>query len=225
MSDDNQTKPQDQSTPPADSAPKDSQASIPPQDTSSDGNAGNISPDSGDNKPTQPDSSNQTPVEDEGYELELADESPLSQEDLDEIVEEASRLNLTKPDAEKLIALKEKAYKSGAEKVKSEYQSKIEAQRKEIMADPIFQGEQAKKTFASMQRAIETFGDEGMVELVKSAEFGNNVVLARFLKRLGDALAPDTDSMTGGKGTGGKSQDGGNDSLKTLYPEFFQEQK
>lgn len=160
---------------------------------------------------------------DEGYDLELSDDSPLTEEDLNEIAEEAGRLSLNKEDAQKLIAMKEKGYANGKTQVETAYQAKLVAAHKEIASDPMFQGEQKVKSFESMSRAIETFGDDDLVALVKSPEFGNNVVLARFLKRLGDALAPDTDSLTGGKGSAGKPEESHSNGLKQMYPSFFKD--
>lgn len=216
-------KPVEPSTPPSTNSSTDQnsdQVTPPNQDQSSNAPAGDKPADApaGD-KPA--DAPADAPV-DEGYELEIADDSPLTEEDLDAIVEQASRYKLSKEDAEKLIKQKEDAYKRGVEKIQSEYQAKIDAQRKEIMADPMFKDDDtSKQSFASISRAIETFGDEDMVKMVKSAEYGNNVVLARFLKRLGDALAPDEKSMTGGKGSAGAAQVDGNEALKSLYPDFF----
>lgn len=162
---------------------------------------------------------------DEGYDLELADDSPLSDEELNEIAEEAGRLSLSKEDAEKLIAAREKAYKKGESKVESAYKAKLEASYKEIVSDPMFQGEQKAKSFESMNRAIQTFGDDDLVKLVNTPEFGNNVVLARFLKRLGDVLAPATETLTGGNGSAGQSKASGDNTLKNMYPQFFDDKK
>jgi hypothetical protein len=229
------TQSKDSSTPPTETPKADSQVTPPSEGQSSNEvppkTDAPVVPPATDDKGVPADKTTEAPKDvPEEYELELAEDSPLSEEDLNEIASEAARLSLSKDDAIKLISLKEKAYKNGTEKVKAEYQAKLDQARKTIQADPMFATpEEAKKTFASMTRAIETFGDLDMVELVKSPEFGNNVVIARFLKKLGDALGPadaNQTEMQGGNGAASNATaEEDNASLKALYPSFFKDKK
>jgi hypothetical protein len=160
----------------------------------------------------------EAPVADEGYDLELPENSILSQEDLDAIAEYASINGLSKEAAEKLIAIKENSYKGGMDKVQAEISAKHKADFEAIQKDPIFIGEQKAKTYESMNRAIQTFGSPELVEILKTPEVGNNIVIARFLKAIGDAMAQDTIQ---GKPAVASTEDKGNQTLQKLYPEFF----
>jgi hypothetical protein len=160
----------------------------------------------------------EAPVEEE-YDLELSEDSPLTVEELNEIAEAAGRLGLSKVDAEKLISDREKAYKAGTSKSEAAYQAKIDASRKQIESDPDFQGDKKLASFASIDRAVKAFGDDELVALLNTPEVGNSLVIARFLKRLGDNMADDT---LPGKGVIAASADKGNETLKNLYPSFFE---
>jgi hypothetical protein len=138
---------------------------------------------------------------------------------LNEIAEAAGRLGLSKVDAEKLISDREKAYKAGSSKYETAYQAKIAESRKEIENDPDFQGDKKLASFASIDRAVKAFGDPELVALLNTPEVGNSLVIARFLKRLGDNMAPDS---LPGKGVIAASADKGNETLKNLYPAFFE---
>jgi hypothetical protein len=157
-------------------------------------------------------------VVDEGYDLELSADSPLTAEELNEIAETAGKFGLSKEDAEKLISDREKSYKAGSSKFESAYQEKIAASRKQIETDPDFQGDKRLETFASINRAVEKFGDAELVALLNTPEVGNNIVIARFLKRLGDTM--NSDSLPG-KGVVAPTVDKGNTALENLYPGFF----
>jgi len=154
----------------------------------------------------------------EEYDLELAENSSLSEDDLNEIAQEASRLSLSKEDAEKLLLLKENSYKKGLSKHEAEYAAKIQSARAEIEADPDFIGDKKLDTFASINRAVQAFGDPELIKLLNTPEVGNSLVIAKFLKRLGDTMAPDT---MGGKGEISANNNAGSDSLKSLYPDFY----
>jgi len=157
------------------------------------------------------------PVEEE-YELELPETSPLSEQEFNEIVETAEKYGLTKEAAQKLIALKESTYKSAEEKFKTEYNNKYAALREQIQKDPDFSGEKKIESFASINRALNKFGDDDLKKLLTSPEVGNHLALARFLKRIGDQIAPDT-VPTKGNPLASKEQQ--NDALRKAYPEFF----
>ena len=154
----------------------------------------------------------------EEYELNLFEGSSLTEEDLDEIAAEASRLNLNKEDAEKLLKIKDAAFKKAISQKEQEYSSKIEKARKEIENDPDFIGDKKDQSFASISRAVKQFGDNELIALLNTPEVGNNLVIAKFLKRIGDAIAPDD---LPGKGVTTNPAQDNNQSLKSWYPEFF----
>jgi hypothetical protein len=152
------------------------------------------------------------------YDLELKDDSPLSIEELNEIAEYAGIHNLTKEAAEKLIEAREKSYTQGMTKAEAAYAAKLDEQKVAIMKDPDFVGEKKAETFASISRAVQAYGSPELVAALNTPEFGNNIVLARFLKKIGDAMASDTFP---GKSAGPGNIDANAGSLKNLYPEFY----
>lgn len=154
----------------------------------------------------------------EEYELNLFEGSNLTEEDLNEIAAEASRLNLSKEDAEKLLHLKDSAYKKAISQKEQEYQTKIENARKQIENDPDFIGDKKEQSFASISRAVQQFGDPDLVKLLNTPDVGNNIVIAKFLKRIGDAIAPDS---LPGKGVTSASAEKNSQTLQSWYPEFF----
>lgn len=159
--------------------------------------------------------------EEEEYELELKADSPLSEADLNEIATEASRLNLSKEDAEKLIASKESAYKTGASNVESKYQEKLQTHYNEMSTHPEFSGEAAAESWKFLNKAIAGFGDTELVALLNTPEVGNLVPLAKFLKKVGMAMAPDA-SPPEGKGTAtSPSTNAESEALARQYPAFF----
>lgn len=154
----------------------------------------------------------------EEYELTLFEGSNLTEEDLNEIAAEASRLNLSKDDAEKLLKLKDSAYKKAISQKEQEYTAKIEKARKEIENDPDFVGDKKEQSFASISRAVQQFGDPDLVALLNTPDVGNSLVLAKFLKRIGDAIAPDN---LPGKGVAAAPAEKNSQTLQSWYPEFF----
>lgn len=154
----------------------------------------------------------------EEYDLDLFEGSSLTEEDLNEIAAEASRLNLNKEDAEKLLKIKDAAFKKAISQKEQEYSSKIEKARKEIENDPDFIGDKKDQSFASISRAVKQFGDSELIALLNTPEVGNSLVIAKFLKRIGDAIAPDD---LPGKGVATNPAQDNNQSLKSWYPEFF----
>jgi hypothetical protein len=154
----------------------------------------------------------------EEYELNLFEGSSLTEEDLNEIAAEASRLNLNKEDAEKLLHLKDAAFKKGISLKEQEYTAKIEKARKEIENDPDFVGDKKEQSFASISRAVQQFGDPELIALLNTPDVGNNLVIAKFLKRIGDAIAPDN---LPGKGVAAAPTEKNSQTLQSWYPEFF----
>ena len=163
------------------------------------------------------------PSSEEEYELELSQDSPLSAEDLNEIATEAGRLNLSKEDAEKLIALKESAYKKGTSSVEEKYQQALWKNHDEMSKHPEFTGDAAAESWKYVNKAIAGFGSQELVELLKKPEYGNLVPVAQLLKKIGQAMAPDA-TPPEGKGVAGSPQvDPQKEALARQYPAFFKD--
>jgi arsenate reductase-like glutaredoxin family protein len=157
------------------------------------------------------------PVE---YDLEVAEDSPISQEELDAIAATAGKYGLSKEEAQKLVETAENKYKAGVSKAETALQEKIKAQVDEIKKDPIFSPDKKDATFASISRAVQKFDDEkgSLAALLKTPEIGNNVVIARLLNKIGEQIAPDTFPGKGGSNVAAPKAD---ETLVAMYPEFF----
>ena len=165
------------------------------------------------------------PVADEGYDLTLAEGSPLSEEDLNVIAEYASEHGLTEAQAKKLVEIKEGAFKKGETTYKNAEEAKILKSRAELKAAPEFSGEAATQSWESVGRAIETFGDDAVKELFNTPGIGDNLVLARFLKKIGDAMAPDAAPPAGSGVNIGEKGAAGQTVAQRMYPEYFSAEK
>lgn len=165
----------------------------------------------------------------EEYDLELPKGSSLTQEDLNEIAEEAGRLGLGKEDAEKLLKMREGAYTKGLTSAQQKIQAAHEARKAELLSHPEFSGDKAESSWASVRRVLETFGSPKLVETLSNPEtHGNNVELALLLKNLGDLMAPDKIPGKGGPLGGADSDKNISPSEKmgrALYPAFFEDKK
>ena len=135
----------------------------------------------------------------EPYELELADESPLSDEEFDEVVAEAERLNLSKADAEKLIAMREYSHKSSNEIFEKAAEARTQDMVTAYRAEASLHTVEAK---LSTREAIKAFGNTPeFKEMFKDPAMNFNVPLAKFLISVGDKIRGGADNLPmGGKG-------------------------
>jgi len=162
-----------------------------------------------------------TVVLDEEYEIEIADDSPLSQEDLDAIATYAHENGLTKEAADKLVLIKEAAVKKSTQSVRDEYTTKGQADYAAMMLDPIFEASAQQGTYDSISLAVETFGGPELHALLSKPGFGDQLPVAQFLKKIGDLLKP---AEEGGHGKGTPIVPDGQGEktvLEKLYPDFY----
>lgn len=136
----------------------------------------------------------------EGVELDAAA--------LDEIKAVAKELNLPQEQAQKLVDLRAKDQKAGAER--------FENARKEwadqTMADPEIGGDKWNESKAAASRALQAFGSKELTELLNSSGLGNHPVVVKTFVRIGKAVSEDGKVVTGGTATGPT------DPAKTFYP-------
>lgn len=167
----------------------------------------------------------------EPYEISVDDDSMLTDEDLDEIARLAEEGNWTKERAEAAIAEREGYYSKGAEIANRPRVEYYNEQVAHFNKDPDFNGDKKKETYASISRAVQTFGDKDMIEQLSRPEIGHNYQLAKFLKRIGDEVfrvqqGGDPTILLGkGSGGGGKTLTDDEQMLRNLYPDMFNEEK
>jgi len=155
----------------------------------------------------------------EGYDLELSDDSPLEQEDLDAVAEIASANGLNKEQADSMIKKMEASYAKGM----NVSQAKLEGFKSELMKDPDFIGDKGKESFFAIHKAAKTFGDENLDKALNDPYIGNNVHLARFLKKVGEQVSNDNFVGKGGSGdSSGLTEH--QQALRNAYPEMFKDE-
>lgn len=134
----------------------------------------------------------------EPYELELAEDSPLTDEEFDEVVQEAERLGLNKVDAEKLIQMREYSHKSS-----NQIFEKVAKERTQTMITA-YKGEASLHTVEaklSMRESIKAFGNTPeFKEMFKDPSMNYNIPLAKFLVSVGNKIRGGSDNLPMGKG-------------------------
>jgi hypothetical protein len=171
--------------------------------------------------PATPPAPAEAPTEEE-FEVSLADDSPLPIEQFDEIVKYAEEKGLDQDATQRLISESEKAYRSAQTATKAAADAEAVAQAKKFEVDPEFSGEARIGSWQSVGETIETFADADFVQLMQNPVYGNNIVIARFLKRIGDAMKPE--GTVPGRGTTSTTVATPSEEtarLQRLYPKMF----
>lgn len=155
------------------------------------------------------------------YELELDDTSPLSQEDLDAIAQEASDNNLNKEQAEALIKTRESFFEKGNNSYKIAQDAKLKASAEALNSHPDFVGDARVESFANINRAVQAFGNDDLVAALNDPYIGNNLALASFLSSIGKAMGADPIEGKGTFTTPASNADSQIVKLQNMYPEHF----
>jgi len=162
--------------------------------------------------------------EPESYDITVADNSPLSDEDLDHIATLAGEKGWTKEQADEMVGIYEESYKRGMVAANSPRLKYYEDQKNFFDKDPAFNGENKDASFLAIKTVVDKFGDDEMVKQLSSPEIGNNYALAKLLKSIGESLMGDNPSSAGkGSSTPVSNDSEYTQSLKNLYPQYFDE--
>lgn len=132
----------------------------------------------------------------EGYDLELSDDSPLTDDQFDFIADLAEKNGFSKEEADKLIKAFEDQHSGSKESFEKAHTEKVLGMRKELEDMPEFQGEARVESTALIKLAVDKLGSNDLVEALKTPEIGNNKHLAKFLMNIGSRLKDD--SIVGG---------------------------
>lgn len=156
----------------------------------------------------------------EPYELELDEDSPLTDEEFDEIVLEAERLKLNKEDAERLIKMREYSHKASQEVYTKLQQDKVEQMRQAYNSSEDLHTVEAK---LSIREAVKAFGsDVAFQELFKDPAMNFNVPLARFLVSVGQKIRGAQNNLEVGKGSSIEGE-GKTDSITHLANRMYKD--
>lgn len=140
-------------------------------------------------------------VDFEPYDLDIADDSPLTDEEFDAIAGFASANRLSKDQAEALVKFKEESFAAGKKSYETERAENIKKQTEELFKDPDFSGANRAKSYQEIKTAVKALGDDNLIEALKVPEIGSNVHLAKFLKRIGSMVGDDS-TIAKGSGAG-----------------------
>lgn len=159
------------------------------------------------------------------YDIEVADDSPLSDAELDGIAAHASKFGLSKEEAQALVLAQEGLYVKGKTAAETAYSQKMEQHRTALNAHPDFSGEKRATSWDSVSLAVNTFGTPKMIELLKTPEFGYDVELALFFKKLGDSMKPEGFVPGGTNAPANANIDAEDAKLRRNYPALFENEK
>lgn len=153
------------------------------------------------------------------YEITLADNSPLTDEDLNDIVKIAETRRLTKEETEELVKNKEAVYHRGVSSTIAKGQEYLKKQQEAYLADPLFSTPEAmEKSNARIDAVVAKFGP-GLKKTLQGP-LGNDIELARFLHNLGSTM--EQDEIRGkGQGPGITPQNTEEALARQQYPEHF----
>ena len=155
----------------------------------------------------------------EDYDIEVDEDSPLTDEDINDIVSIAEDKGLTKEQAQKLINQKESIYKRGMEAKLNEAKGILAKLEKQVKSDPLFATPEAvADSFALIDLVVNKFGNESLK--AKTRDYlKRDIDVLKFLHRVGSVLREDT---VRGSNTVSRVEDNSEGvTLKSQYPEFF----
>ena len=134
------------------------------------------------------------PIEPDYSDVKAPDGYQVDAEVMAEITPVLKELKCSKENAEKLVAAGSMLVKRTLEAQQTALEEQHEAWKKEVLADK----ELGKpENIAIANRAIDTFGDEGLKEITK-AGLGNHPSFVRFCLNIGKAISEDSAVISAG---------------------------
>lgn len=188
----------------------------PLSDATSANNADNLAPgepnafadDKGAEQPTEP--------AEEEFEIELPEDSPLTEEQFNNLMDYAESQNFTKEQAEKLIELQVQALGDGTKAANDRRSRELAEINKRTREDEEFGGEKFEESLKIMSLPVNQFGDKELRAFLKTPE-GGHPAIARMLYKIGNAMKSDTFLGKGGGSEGNQTPS----RLEKLYPSLF----
>lgn len=149
---------------------------------------------SADTKSEDKTTSEDEPIEPDYSDVKAPDGYQVDAEVMAEITPVLKELKCSKENAEKLVAAGSMLVKRTLEAQQTALEEQHEAWKKEVLADK----ELGKpENIAIANRAIDTFGDEGLKEITK-AGLGNHPSFVRFCLNIGKAISEDSAVISAG---------------------------
>lgn len=159
----------------------------------------------------------------EGFEITLAPDSPLTDADLDDIFALAEKRNLDKDETMALIKNKEDFLNRGRNSVMEQAQKVLKQQEDAYLADPLFSTKAARTANeAKIDLALSKFGSEDFKKEFLGGHMKNNLQLAKFLHKIGEVMEGDEIRMKGmPQRAPTEVVDSKDQRLMAQYPEHF----
>ncbi|MGE4471077.1 MAG: hypothetical protein AB7D47_13165 [Desulfovibrio sp.] len=147
-----------------------------------------------------------------GDSFELPEGVEMDQAALDAALPVMDGLKLDHDQRQQLVSLYADLQQKAAVKAQADLQAKQEAWRQEITADP-----KHEEMLGRAKQALEAFGDETFVSMVKGSWLGDNPGIIRFLSKVGETLQDDTF-------VGSAKRPGGEKSIaETMFDDMFEQ--
>lgn len=168
----------------------------------------------------------------DGFEITLATDSPLTERDLDHIFEIAEKRGLDKDETLRLVHQQETyldkgkhlGLESGKQNVMAEAQRVLKAQEDEYLADPLFNS-QAVRTAneAKIDIVLNKFGSTKLQQSFREGHLKHNVELNRMLHGIASMMEEDGIRMTGTSQQNApvKVLTTEEEKLRAAYPEHY----
>jgi hypothetical protein len=170
-----------------------------------------------DNKGDKPSGDNNEPE----YELVFAEDSPLTDEQIDAIANLASEKGWSKDQAEEYAKSVEDFYKQGIEHSNKPRMEYYQNEIKKFDNDPEFNGDKKVETYSHIAKAAKKFGTPELLQELSKPEIGNNYELAKFLSKIGKMMDGDGPPV-GSPGDGGEKLSPEDAKLRRMYPSLFE---
>ena len=162
-----------------------------------------------------------TPPADEGFDLDIEDSSPLTEEEIDDIVAVVEAKKLTKEQAQQLVKRQEATYQRGSESKLNEAKKIVETMRAEVSKDERFSTQEKMiEAYGIMDTVVDKFGRPGLKDKIRKY-LGNDADVLDFIHNVGKQYAEDTFR---GKDIIKKDLEvsSAEKAARSAYPEFFE---
>lgn len=162
-------------------------------------------------------------TEDGGFEITLAEDSPLSDSDLDDIFALAEKKSLDKEETMALIKNKEDFYTRGRDTVMAQANKVLKEQEAQYLADPLFSTPAARTANeAVIDSALKKFATPAFQKKYLESHLKNDVELAKFLHGVGATMQADNMRLMGNASNVPlPKQPSADDVMKARYPEHY----
>ena len=140
-------------------------------------------------------------ADDDGFEVEFAEEGPFSEADQESIIENIEGQDLNKEQAQNFVESLERAYQAGVNKNTQDVGKLAKEQQRQFYAHENFNTEEKKKeSFGFITPVVQAYDNKEFNEYLNGPA-GDDIRLANFLRWIGQQVGAGTDQSILTKGT------------------------